>query len=29
MTVNAGSFSASKNFEEISFDQLMQMSGRH
>ena len=28
MTVTAGTFSASKDFEEISFDQLMQMSGR-
>jgi hypothetical protein len=29
MTVTAGTFSASKDFDEISFDQLMQMSGRH
>ena len=29
MTVTAGTLSASKDFEEISFDQLMQMSGRH
>lgn len=29
MTVTAGSFSASKDFEEISFDQLMQMRGRY
>ena len=28
VTVPAGSFSASKDFEEITFDQLMQMSGK-
>jgi hypothetical protein len=29
MTVTAGTFSASKDFDEISLDQLMQLSGRH
>lgn len=29
MTVTAGTFSASKDFDEISFDQLMQKSGRY